>query len=193
MCPHENHISMHIFQWKCLVSQFTCLKTIQILSVMEVQIRPTALFASDGIPEHAFPRFLGGFLFSCFRKEAPKRKRIGGEAGDFSLTVNFVWWLLCLGALCRVQTHRASGRERQGAGMCTRGLCRWPGTGGDGHGGRSSSKRRAEAGGRREEGAAWRWTPQDHLQPLPEFLDKPPLSTQEIPSPCFSKSPNHLH
>ena len=47
---------------------------------MEVQIRPTAPFASDAIPDPAFPRFLGGFLFlfSCLRKEAPKRKRVGG-------------------------------------------------------------------------------------------------------------------
>lgn len=58
------------------------------------------------------------------------------------------------------------------------GLCRWPGTGGDIWGGRSSSKRGAEAGGRREEGAAWRWAAQDHLQPLPEFLYTSPLHSR---------------
>lgn len=67
ICPHENNIYMHIFQWNCLVSQFACLKTIQMLSVTEVQIRQTAPFASDAISYHAFPSFLGG-------KKPPKGK-----------------------------------------------------------------------------------------------------------------------
>lgn len=52
---------------------------------MEVQIRPTALFASDGISEHAFPRFLGGVSFFLLQERSPQKEEDRRRGRGFQL------------------------------------------------------------------------------------------------------------
>lgn len=80
MCPHETNTHTRVFQRQCLVSQLICLKTIQMISVMEAQIRGTPPFASHTTLDCASPSFLGGV--SCFFFPLERRVERWGRGGQ---------------------------------------------------------------------------------------------------------------
>lgn len=110
MCPHETNTHTRVFQRQCLVSQLICLKTIQMISVMEAQIRGTPPFASHTILDHASPSFFfeGGSI-SCFFFPLERRVEGWGRGGQRDRPLRTP--LHCLGAAAQ-DAPRTGPRHR---------------------------------------------------------------------------------
>ena len=103
---------------------------------MEVQIRPTVLFASDGIPEHTFPRFLGVVSVSFFllQERSPQKEEDRRRGRGFQLDCQLRVVVPLFGGTLQTESRHTVPQAGSGTeqGRDTHvGLCRRPGTGGD--------------------------------------------------------------